>query len=212
MQATMQFNNESRPSTEIEPDWKEHSGKSNSSSSDNTTSTAPIYELKDDHDDYFSCHCCEDDDCSVSTTGDDPNLVARRSLSEGCDSTNCDMDGRSKSVKSLQFGTIEYREYTIILGDNPCCRSGPPIGLGWEYRPRGPYDVSAVERRKLDVGRRSGDDLIIPDYKRRNLLRSCGFTDNEIFERIQDIDVFRKKNSSSKLTKWFKGKFRFSSY
>ena len=40
------------------------------------------------------------------------------------------------STKSVRYDTVEFREYPIILCDNPSTSSGPPIGLGWAYDPK----------------------------------------------------------------------------
>jgi hypothetical protein len=40
------------------------------------------------------------------------------------------------STKSVRYDTVEFREYPIILCDNPSTSSGPPIGLGWAFDPK----------------------------------------------------------------------------
>ena len=34
---------------------------------------------------------------------------------------------------NVRFGDLEIRVYERILGDNPSCSSGPPIGIGWNF-------------------------------------------------------------------------------
>lgn len=42
----------------------------------------------------------------------------------------------STCTKSVRYDTVEFREYPIILCDNPSTSSGPPIGLGWTFDPK----------------------------------------------------------------------------
>ena len=45
--------------------------------------------------------------------------------------------------KHVTFSSIEFRLYQVVLGDHPCCHSGCPLTLGWQYSP-GP-SFSSIE-------------------------------------------------------------------
>ena len=36
--------------------------------------------------------------------------------------------------KSVDFSSVTIRHYERIVGDNPACVHGPPIGIGWKYK------------------------------------------------------------------------------
>ena len=38
----------------------------------------------------------------------------------------------SSSKKRVSFGNLQVREFTVVLGDHPCCTVGLPVTLGWD--------------------------------------------------------------------------------
>lgn len=40
---------------------------------------------------------------------------------------------KSRTHRKVQFDSLQIRTYPQILGDHPCCSSGLPLSLGWEY-------------------------------------------------------------------------------
>ena len=91
---------------------------------------------------------------------------------------------KSKQRGTVRFGTIEIRQYNVIAGDNPDCRKGPAISLGWDY-------VNAEEKISVDdyecianaVGRRHNEtELYLQPRMRRYILKSWEIPGNEIRE------------------------------
>jgi|Transcript_12037 hypothetical protein len=58
-------------------------------------------------------------------------------------------------MSPVAFGTVEIREYPVVLGDNPECHYGPSVNLGWEYtlskgaEPLNEYEKARSPRRKI---------------------------------------------------------------
>lgn len=40
---------------------------------------------------------------------------------------------RKKGKKSVGFGSINFRNYAVIMGDHPCCTMGCPLTLDWSF-------------------------------------------------------------------------------
>jgi len=47
---------------------------------------------------------------------------------------------REPSTNSVGFGSLAFREYPIIMGDNPSVSEGVPLALDWDYVNE--YDVT----------------------------------------------------------------------
>jgi hypothetical protein len=75
---------------------------------------------------------------------------------------------------NVRFGDLEIRVYERILGDNPSCSSGPPVGIGWNFYsftapPSGApsangesfRDLSDPEDDSQDAGRNTRTELVV---------------------------------------------------
>uniref|UniRef100_A0A7S4T570 Uncharacterized protein n=1 Tax=Ditylum brightwellii TaxID=49249 RepID=A0A7S4T570_9STRA len=51
---------------------------------------------------------------------------------------------RDSRVRRVSFSTVEVRQYERIIGDHPCCVSGPPLSIGWKH------DTKKTRRYSLD--------------------------------------------------------------
>ena len=80
---------------------------------------------------------------------------------------------KSSSSNSVRFQNVKIREYGIILGDNPSCSNGPPIGLSWDYDQDGEQEVPLDVFEQWRVGqRRSITQMKLPASVRFETLRS----------------------------------------
>jgi len=68
------------------------------------------------------------------------SILRTKSLDDGCidsddsvHSTSSTISSSSSSSRSVSFDKVEIREYSVTVGDNPCCSNGPPMTLGWTY-------------------------------------------------------------------------------
>jgi len=76
-----------------------------------------------------------------------------------------------KMTRSVSFHSVDVREYDRTVGDNPSCRSGPPLSLDWSYSKKyeQPKTLEQYEIEREDRVR-SLRQLHVNKYRRRNLL------------------------------------------
>ena len=81
-------------------------------------------------------------------------------------------DGKKTSIsRSVSFASVNIREYERILGDNPSCTSGPPIGIGWRFSQDSILvSVDDFEEGKGDTPR-SSSEYLVPKAVRERLLK-----------------------------------------
>mmetsp|Transcript_35164 Transcript_35164/g.51646 ORF Transcript_35164/g.51646 Transcript_35164/m.51646 type:complete len:274 (-) Transcript_35164:42-863(-) len=78
---------------------------------------------------------------------------------------------KTKKRKSVGFAHIHIREYNQVLSDHPCCRSGPPISLGWDHVELKSVSMDHYEEHR--VPRRTRRQLKMSCDERRDLLKVC---------------------------------------
>lgn len=112
----------------------------------------------------------------------------RDSLCDESDHSLSPPSPRTRS-SSVNFGTLEFREYPIILGDNPSASCGPPIGIGWEFDDVLESDIDTYEAYRdggndelggSSSSRRSKSELRIPSEVREFMLVTSGYSRQEI--------------------------------
>ena len=77
---------------------------------------------------------------------------------------------------------VELQEYAREISDNPSTSDfGPAIGLGWR---KGKHFSMGFEEFELcrSANRRSREELLIPAYERRAMLREVGYSTSTIQE------------------------------
>jgi len=80
----------------------------------------------------------------------------------------------TQEKRKVHFGTVEVRDYDMILGDHPCCRYGPPLTLDWDYLEYEPLDVNEYEFHHPP--RRNVREMVLNYYLRKKLLSNAGYT------------------------------------
>eukprot|EP00978_Attheya_sp_CCMP212_P031249 scaffold117482_cov46-Attheya_sp.AAC.2 len=116
------------------------------------------------------------------------------SSNEGASSSN---EGDRAPMTSIQekqndpkqgvlFSLVEIREYPRILGDNPSCRSGPPISLGWDYDKA---VVVKVPIREFDeIPRQNGNSrFLLSRREREGILLGVGYTHWQIAQNVRQM-------------------------
>jgi len=98
------------------------------------------------------------------------------------------------------FGSIEIRQYTRILGDNPACPAGPPIALGWKYSPKS-IVVSVDEYEMGREPRREQSALRLSINRRETMLRAVGYSTRDLIEadRVRRKDQFLRERTVCRL-------------
>ena len=97
--------------------------------------------------------------------------------------------------RNVSFSSLEIREYTTELGDNPSCSSGPPICLSWE--PTSSISLCFETYESYRPPRRRKEQMHLPHSVRFwRLKRDNGYTSRELIEATEAIK--RIKNSRNK--------------
>jgi hypothetical protein len=68
--------------------------------------------------------------------------VSKNNYSDSDSNTcNCSDTGRDTVKRSsVRFGSVEVREYSVVIGSHPLCREGLALSLGWFYSEPRMYD------------------------------------------------------------------------
>ena len=113
---------------------------------------------------------------------------------------------RSESVPSSSKGTqkvvtfgrmMQFREYPIIVGDNPAVTRGVPIQIGWEYMPQ--YQLSLDEYERFREGRRRLKfELQLESLDRVRMLKASGYSVDEIRKGIRLANVGRMQRQRTR--------------
>ena len=79
--------------------------------------------------------------------------------------------GHNKSVSFNRY--LEVREHALTIGDHPLCRDSLPLSLAWEHGETELMDMNCYEEQRMPL-RRSGNDMKLSYFERKNLLRRIG--------------------------------------
>lgn len=105
-----------------------------------------------------------------------------------------------KLRKSLQFSTVEIREYNRILGDNPACSAGPPTQLDWDYNILIHTTLDEYEEKRAPS--KSLLDLCLTPFLRRFMMHSeFGYSHDEINKACKAIQKTRLQRAKTKSTR-----------
>jgi len=133
---------------------------------------------------------CSDEESfsnSTSSTDEDSNDLSERSRSIMKHSNS----QRNANLKT-SFSTLEIREYTITLGDNPGGCQGPPITLDWDYNKNHTKVLALEDYENRRPPRRCKSGLYVPDHIRMCLLeRTNSFSLEELQEAAKDAELIR---------------------
>lgn len=59
--------------------------------------------------------------------------------------------------RRVSFGSVKTREFSRTVGDNPACRDGPPLSLGWAYSDDTCEEISVDAHQLKRVWRQSAE-------------------------------------------------------
>jgi hypothetical protein len=99
------------------------------------------------------------------------------------------------SKRSVSFTCLEIREYNVTVGDHPCCTSGFPLTLDWDYA-EGSI-VSVDEYEECRCPRRSRAELKIAPDQRCEILSEDSCSPVEL--RRAQRKLHRARSCSAKL-------------
>lgn len=71
---------------------------------------------------------------------------------------------------NVSFNSVNVREYDRTIGDNPSCKSGPPISLDWSYSKKSEKSLDDYELERAASRVSSLRSIHLNKIKRRQML------------------------------------------
>lgn len=97
---------------------------------------------------------------------------------------------------SVNWGSVQIREYNRIVGDHPETLVGPPLTLDWHYIERQPISLDEYEEQRPE--KKVFFRLRLSSVTRKNLLKNeFGISDEEIAAAEKEIQLTRKQREAS---------------
>lgn len=97
--------------------------------------------------------------------------------------------------KTVSFGGLHVRRYTVTIGDHPCCSTGFPLTLDWDYTDGTSLPIDQYERSRSP--RRTREQLKISPEQRCQILSEEGKPSTEL--RRAQRKLHRARSCSAKL-------------
>ena len=100
----------------------------------------------------------------------------------------------------VQFDRVDIREYNTVLSNNPACRYGPSIELGWEYRQDQHHrDVSVSQYEKERQGKRrtKASQYYLSEVQRDATLQQANFSKQDIRKATKEKNKARRQRDAS---------------
>jgi hypothetical protein len=106
----------------------------------------------------------------------------------------------AKIRRNVSFHSVNVREYDRTVGDNPSCRSGPPLSLDWSYSKKYEKNLEEYELERSEDRVNNMRKLHMNKYKRRNLLAfHWGHSDDEMKEARKSTKKMQRQRSMTQL-------------
>lgn len=122
-----------------------------------------------------------------------PSYSSFTSMNSGQSSNTRDS---SKMKRNVSFSSLEVREYSITLGDNPSVSRGAPISLSWNYNEGKSIDLEEFET--IRGPRRTRGQMVMGSNYRNHLLKeAAGFSRQEIKEAAEKVNKIKKNRNKS---------------
>jgi hypothetical protein len=118
-------------------------------------------------------------------------------------SSNCE----KKKGTQVTFSTVEIRYHDMILGDNPDCKEGPPVQIGWKPYATRRFPFEQFEESRRDERRVGKGALQISPLQRHIIVKQSGhYKSEDIYDRIDEIEKIKNQRKRSlagyKFKKW----------
>lgn len=107
-----------------------------------------------------------------------------------------------KMQRSVSFHSVDIREYDRTIGDNPSCRSGPPLSLDWSYSKKyeQPKCLDEYEKEREPERVQHWNKLHVNKYRRRNLLAfNWGHSEEELKSARQETKKLQRQRSMTQM-------------
>ena len=118
-----------------------------------------------------------------------PSLKSSNTLSS---TTSSQDSGSFSSLKrTVSFGKLQSREYSIALSDHPSCSYGPPVALGWEYTEQKAVPLEEYENTRSP--RRTMEQMVLSyNVRRYLLLKRAGYSTAELQEMETSVERVKR--------------------
>lgn len=90
------------------------------------------------------------------------------------------------------------RYYNRIMGEHPCCKSGPPLSLGWKYYTEHDDMVASTEKQPQCLNSRSKCEQLNTEERWERLTGASGYYSQSELHRI--LRSHRRKNPTNRFT------------
>ncbi len=114
---------------------------------------------------------------------------------------------RDKETKSVSFSTVDIRFHEMILGDNPDCKEGPPVQIGWEPYATKRFNLDKFEESRRGERRSGQRALQICPLHRHQIVRQ-GVQSEAIWKRMEEMEKIKNQRARSAAGYKWKQKFR----
>lgn len=101
---------------------------------------------------------------------------------------------------NVSFHSVDVREYDRTVGDNPSCRSGPPLSLDWSYSKKYEKNLEEYEAERQNERAKKLSQLHMNKYKRKNLLAfHWGHTEEDMKEARGSTRKVQRQRSMTQI-------------
>lgn len=178
------------------------SRSSNSSGSRSQQSSAIGLDLDDSLPSYTSPSSSAGNKCIVSLASPSTaSLAPDGNLAGGMDSSGSRSAGSTTKIRrNVSFHAVNVRQYDRTIGDNPSCRSGPPLSLDWGYSKENEKCLDEYELERSSSRAKSLSKIHVNKYKRRNLLAfQWGHSEEEMKEARDSTKKLQRQRSITQM-------------
>ena len=100
----------------------------------------------------------------------------------------------------VQFDRVDIREYDTVLSNNPACRYGPSVELGWEYHQDQHHHnlaVSQYEKERQGKRRAKASQYYLSEVQREATLERADFSKKDIMKATKEKNKARRQRDAS---------------
>lgn len=134
--------------------------------------------------------------CADQAAGMNSRESSRVSLNSSLGNSNNPRIRRN----NVSFHSVDVREYDRTVGDNPSCRSGPPLSLDWSYSKKYEKNLEEYEAERQNERAKKLSQLHMNKYKRKNLLAfHWGHTEEDMKEARGSTRKVQRQRSMTQI-------------
>mmetsp|Transcript_9017 Transcript_9017/g.13336 ORF Transcript_9017/g.13336 Transcript_9017/m.13336 type:complete len:173 (+) Transcript_9017:288-806(+) len=111
----------------------------------------------------------------------------------GVNGTTISGSGTEKKTEHVGFKMLFIKEFLPAIGDNPCVRNGPPIGLDWKTVRDDEIVLPIEDYEKSRAPRRSGSNLVLPRKVREKILMDQGYARSDFAKAVRSVLKAKKQ-------------------